>query len=192
MRWHELALFHTNMLKGGSVAAEIEVPKRRAMLDPVLSDVPPSTDVTLTPLPCNSHDGAMISVNGNIYAPVLKVILIDCLLPAEWLQQHINGQTLPSCCILSMHRSAWKKKEGLKKDNTWMFDKEQNGDHTTLWINMYMIQRKILIQNMAYPYSKLCRNESSLTHTGMLTNAYTCILHVIMLQQMLKASLASC
>ena len=82
MRWHELAVFHTNMMKGGSIAAEIEVTKRRAMLDPVLSDVPPSTDVTLTPSPCNDHDGTVISLKKNKYTPVLKVISIACYQPS--------------------------------------------------------------------------------------------------------------
>ena len=75
-------VFHTFILLCGSIAAEIEVPKRRAMLDPVLSDVPPSTDVTLTPSPCNGHDGTVISLNRNKYAPVLKVILIACYQPS--------------------------------------------------------------------------------------------------------------
>ena len=34
------------------------VPKRRAIPDPVLSHVPPSTEVTLTLLSCNGHEKA--------------------------------------------------------------------------------------------------------------------------------------
>lgn len=41
----------------GMLEAEI-VPKRRAMLDPVLSDVPPSIDVTLTLFSCMDSKGA--------------------------------------------------------------------------------------------------------------------------------------
>lgn len=56
-KWHvyKLSVFQYTTKNVGQLLTEI-VPKRRAMPEPVLSDVPPSTEVTLTPLPCNDHE----------------------------------------------------------------------------------------------------------------------------------------
>ena len=42
------------------------VPRQWAIPDPVLSDVPPSTEVTLTPLSCNGHEKAAYEMTRNI------------------------------------------------------------------------------------------------------------------------------
>lgn len=85
----------------------VTIPKRRAMLDPVLSELPPIKEVTLTALFCkiSSRQNTCQIPERKLTATLSNYQLVDIWLPVEWPRQHINAQIL-QCCIQSTHRSA--------------------------------------------------------------------------------------